>query len=222
MVFKRRNPRSWLRILAESVWPRGGWARAGRYVLHRLRRLPDPAHKISRGIAAGVFTSFTPLFGFHFVIAALSALLLRGNILASLLATFVGNPLTFPFIASISVEIGSWMLGKPPIPLHRVFTSFTHASIELWRNFTAIFTPATTHWDRLDSFFADVFLPYLVGGFLPGIAAGLAAYYLSYPVIIAYQKARIKRMKTRYEKRRAQAAARAAERAAEQAQGSGA
>src|SRR6056297_3944816 len=103
MVFKRRTPKSWLQFIAEAFWPRGGWTRATRYVVHRLRRLPDPAHKISRGIAAGVFACFTPFFGLHFVIATALAFVLRGNLMAALLATFFGNPLTFPIIAAVSM-----------------------------------------------------------------------------------------------------------------------
>lgn len=210
MVFKRRTPRSWLQFIAEGFWPRGGWARASRYVVHRLRRLPDPAWKISRGIAAGVFVSFTPFFGFHFMMAALIAWLIRGNILAALLATFVGNPITFPFFASIAMEIGASLLGTPHIALPGVVASFSNASVELWRNVAAIFTPEVMQWGRLIAFFEVVFLPYLVGGLLPGLVAAIAAYFLSHPVIVAYQKARIKRQKTRFEKKRAKEAARAA------------
>ena len=209
MVFKRRTPKSWLRFIAEGFWPRGGWSRAARYVVHRLRRLPDPAHKISRGIAAGVFVSFTPFFGFHFLMSAAIAYVLRGNIIAALLATFVGNPLTFPFIASIAMETGAWILGTPHMPLPGVVASFSNASVELWRNFTALFTPEVMHWGRLGAFFQVVFLPYLVGGILPGLVAALAAYFLSHPLIVAYQKTRIKRQKARYEKRRAKEAAQA-------------
>jgi uncharacterized protein (DUF2062 family) len=214
VVFKRRTPRSYFRIVADSFYPRGGWRRASQYVMHRLRRLPDPAHKISRGIAAGVFTSFTPFFGFHFILAATIAWALRGNILAALLATFVGNPITFPIIAAVSMEMGSWMLGSPPVPLNRVGQAFSQAFQELWHNFTAIFTDATTHWDQLGQFFQVIFLPYLVGGIIPGVLAGVAAYYLSYPLIVTYQKAREKRKQARLEKRRRKRAEAEAEAAA--------
>ena len=100
-MFKRRETRSWLRAIAEFFYPRGGWRRAASYVGHRLRRLPDPPHRIARGIAAGVFVCFTPFFGLHFFMAAILAFLMQGNIVAALLATFFGNPLTFPFIAAI-------------------------------------------------------------------------------------------------------------------------
>ena len=193
MVFKRRTPKTYYQIVAEAFYPKGGWRRAAQYVLHRLRRLPDPAHKISRGIAAGVFVSFTPLFGFHFIAAAAVAWVLRGNILAALLATFVGNPLTFPFIAAIALELGSWMLGSPPVPLNRVGQAFSDAFTQLWDNFYAIFTPAEMHWDALGDFFQVI---------IPGIIAGLAFYYLSYPLIVTYQKARDRRRQARAEKKR--------------------
>ncbi|MCX8509052.1 MAG: DUF2062 domain-containing protein, partial [Rhodobacteraceae bacterium] len=99
MVFRRRDRRPVLRALTELIFPRGGWKRATQYVIHRLRRLPDPPHRIARGIFAGVFISFTPFFGFHFFGAIAIAMVLRGNVLAALLATFFGNPVTTPLIA---------------------------------------------------------------------------------------------------------------------------
>lgn len=205
MVFKRRTPRSYLQALGEFFYPKGGWFRASQYVVHRLRRLPDPAHKISRGIAAGVFVSFTPLFGFHFFTAAIIAWLMRGNILAAILGTFAGNPITFPIIATASVELGNWMLGytHDALPHTSVASAFSYASLEIWSNIKAIFTPDPVGWHRLNDFFDHVFLPYLVGGIVPGVFAGLAAYFASRPLITAYQKSRIRRLKKNFAKRRA-------------------
>ena len=201
-MFKRRRPRTYIEAFARSFWPKGGWGRASRYVVHRLRRLPDPAYKISRGIAAGVFTSFTPFFGFHFVVSTILAWAIRGNVLAALLATFFGNPVTFPFIAALSMEIGSTILGQPNVPLPDIVQGFSRASLELWSNLIAIFTDDVPHWGRLADFFGQVFWPYLIGGFMPGIAAGVAAYFLSKPLITAYQKARVARLKKKFAKKR--------------------
>lgn len=201
-MFKRRTKRSYAQLVADGIYPRGGWTRAFSYVMHRLRRLPDPPHKIARGVAAGVFVCFTPFFGFHFVLALALSFVMQGNLLAALLATFFGNPLTFPIIASLSIELGSWMLGLSyGIPLQQLVAAFSKASLELWHNFTAIFTAEVAHWDRLFSFFQHVFLPYLVGGIVPGVIAAIVTYSLTLPVISAYQKARIKRLKKRYEKK---------------------
>lgn len=197
-------------MVTEGIYPRGGWSRALSYVLLRLRRLPDPPHKIARGVAAGIFVCFTPFFGFHFVLAIALAFVMQGNLLAALLATFFGNPLTFPIIATISIELGSWMLGMHHgLPLPLLVDAFSTASLELWNNFTAMFTSEVTHWNRLASFYDRVFLPYAVGGIIPGIIAAVIAYMMTRPVISAYQKARIKRLKKRYEKKRAKEAAKA-------------
>mgnify|MGYP001820123915 CR=1 FL=1 len=201
-MFKRRTPKTYARSFAEFFYPRGGWSRASRYIMYRLRRLPDPAHKISRGIGAGVFASFTPFFGFHFVTAGLVSWALRGNILASLLATFFGNPITFPIIATVSVELGTWMLGLPPVPPKDILLGFSLASVELWGNFAAIFTPAQASWQETGQFFTRIFLPYLVGGIVPGICAGFAAYFMANPIIASYQRGRINKMKQRFEARR--------------------
>lgn len=206
-MFKRRTKRSWSRQVADFLYPPGGFVRALRYVGYRLRRLPDPAHKISRGIAVGIFVCFTPFFGFHFLISAFLAWLIRGNVLAALLATFFGNPLTFPVIASLSVQLGYDILGIPGmVSLPRVFNAFSQAGLSLWRNLAATVTGEPANWEGMATFFHFVFLPYLVGGLLPGLLCSVLAYALSRPLITAYQKARIARMKKSYEKRRRKAA----------------
>ena len=210
MVFKRRSKRSYAQVVAEWVYPRGGWRRAASYVWHRLRRLPDPPHKIARGVAAGVFVCFTPFFGFHFLLAALLALLMQGNVLAALLATFFGNPFTFPIIATLSIELGARMLGfAHTLPLPAIVAEFSRASVELWFNLKALFTSDVARWASLSEFFRQVFLPYLVGGLIPGVVAAVLAYMVTRPVIEAYQASRIKRLKKRYEKRRRARAGRA-------------
>ena len=210
MVFKRRTKRTYARVLAEGLYPRGGWSRSLSYVLHRLRRLPDPPHKIARGISAGIFVCFTPFFGIHFFLAAILAFIMQGNILAALMATFFGNPFTFPIIATVSFEMGTWMLGMDGgVPLQQIVGEFSRASVELWMNLKAIFTDDIARWDRLARFYDRVFFPYLVGGIIPGIIVSVASYLMARPLIAAYQKQRIKRLKKRFEKKRIAEAARA-------------
>ncbi|MDH5452900.1 MAG: DUF2062 domain-containing protein [Paracoccaceae bacterium] len=214
MVFKRRNPRTYLRTLAEAFWPRGGWTRAFYYVRHRVRRLPDSSQKIARGVFAGVFTSFTPLFGLHFVTAALIAKLIRGNILASVLATFFGNPITFPIIAFSSMKLGHLILGTnfDESTHDTLFGKFVGAGEDLKHNFFAMFTDATAQWGNLYNFYNEIFLPYLVGGIAPGVVCGLICYYLSEPVIAVYQKRRKTKLKARFQNLKARLHARKEER----------
>lgn len=209
MVFKRRDKRSFLRILWELIYPKGGWTRAFHYVKHRVRRLPDPPHRIARGVFAGVMTSFTPLFGLHFLTAALIAKTMQGNIIAAVMATFFGNPITFPFIAVSSLQMGHWILGSKydEGSEHSVMSNFGGAWHDLKHNFGAMFDESTAHWGRLHDFYDTVFLPYLVGGLVLGPIAGIVCYYLSVPVIAAYKNRRKGRLKDKLAEIRAKKAA---------------
>lgn len=197
-MFKRREKRTVLQSLAATLYPRGGWRRALSYVIHRLRRLPDTPHKIARGVACGVLVSFTPFFGLHIVLAGALAWLIGGNLLAAILATFFGNPLTFPFIATIALELGQWVLGvQGGVPLREVFTAFSATSVELWENLAAPFTGEAAEWGGLAAFVHQIFLPYLVGGLGPGLLSGLMAYAVTIPLITAHKERRRKTLHNR-------------------------
>ncbi len=202
MVFKRRDRRGILRIVLDALWPKGGWARAFEYVKHRLRRLPDTPEKISRGIWAGIFTTFTPFYGLHFIIAAIVAKIMRGNILAALLATFFGNPLTYVPIGVVALNFGNWLLGNRPDPDAHVSLArkFAHAGSDLWANLLALFTKEEANWSRLGRFYDEVFFPYLIGGILPGLVVATTVSMLALPVIRAHQKRRRKVLRARLDR----------------------
>ncbi len=169
--------------MRESAYPRKGWWRSVDYVNKRMQRLPDTPERIALGFACGAFVSFTPLFFFHFVIAGVFAWMLRGNVLAALLGTAVGNPITFPFIATAALNLGWWILGVDPVEDAGGF-SFS------WL------------WENLDL----IFLPYLVGGILPGMIVAVVSYRVSLPLVAAYQKRRRDKLAEHAERRRAMAA----------------
>ncbi|MEL7229045.1 MAG: DUF2062 domain-containing protein, partial [Pseudomonadota bacterium] len=110
MLMKRRTPPGWWETVRVWVWPRRSWMRSGQYVTKRILRLTATPYAVSAGVAAGAFTSFTPFMGFHFFLAALLAWLIRGNLIASALGTFVGNPLTFPLIWAATYKVGHFVL----------------------------------------------------------------------------------------------------------------
>ena len=169
MIFRRRDPRPIFRRLRDVVSPRKGWRRGFTYVGRRVQRLPDNPHRIAIGFACGVFASFTPFFTLHFVVAALCALAVRGNVLASALGTLVGNPITFPLIAGSALTVGNWLVVS---------------SIDPERfNVGMVFRD-------LDRFMDRIFVPYLVGGLLPGLLAAVAFYLALRPVVAAYQNRR--------------------------------
>ena len=201
MVFKRRDRRPIWQIVFDFVYPRGGWARAFEYVKHRVRRLPDTPERISRGIWAGVFTAFTPFYGLHFVVAYLIAKVMRGNILAALMGTFFGNPLTYIPIGVTSLQTGYFLTGGRG-DAEGIGRNFSRAFGDLWHNLWSIFTGETAHWDYILSCYNEGFFPYMVGGLIPGVIAATVAYGISVPVISAYQNRRRKSLRAKLDQLR--------------------
>ena len=105
-------------------------------------------------VAWGVFVAFLPVPG-HVVIAILGALVLRCNIPVAALATFVSNPLTIGPMFYFSYRVGAKLLGMQPVPF----------SIELSFN-----------W--LQTTFASIWQPLLLGSILVGSVCSLIAYVL--------------------------------------------
>lgn len=187
-MFKRRNKPPVGERLREFVAPRRGWSRVFEYYRHRMQRLPDSPTRIALGFACGVFTSFTPFFGFHFVVAAGMAWLLRSNVLASAIGTFIGNPVTFPFIVAINLELGSLIMGSP-ISADFVEMGFQHMVSEMVRNIHTLV------------------IPYFVGGLAPGIICSVTSYFVIRPLVVTYQRRRRQRLMAKAKARIAKAAA---------------
>ena len=112
-MFRRRFPLPFHHRLRDFLWPRAGFRRSVRYIAHRLGRIPGSPYSIACGFAVGAAISFTPLIGFHVLLSALVAWIMRANYLAMLIGTLVGNPWTFPLIWHWIYRNGIWMLGEP-------------------------------------------------------------------------------------------------------------
>jgi uncharacterized protein len=202
VVFKRREPLGWGAWLREQVYPRSGFKRAIRYVIYRMRRLPDQPHRVARGVFAGSLIGFLPLPGLQFLVAWGAARLIRGNVLAALLGTFNTNPLTTPPFAVFSVWLGHWMLGiDAPLNGRYILSALENALRDLWINFTAIFGPEKAQWDGLIQFWNEIYLPWFIGALGPAIVISAVAYYVTIPLVGAYQKARAATAQERSERR---------------------
>lgn len=197
-MFKRSKPMTWAKWARQQVYPKGGLKRAAAYLWHRLRRLPDPPHRIARGVFVGTFVNFPPIFGIQIPAAVLLAWAMRGNVLAAVLGTFLSNPVTTPIIALVSLNLGHWMLGSPEnISLNGVFAAFAAAGQDLWHNLGATFSAQTAHWDGLILFWHQIYFPYLIGSILPGLATSALFAWGTVPLVTAAQALRRKRAQSR-------------------------
>lgn len=112
MLFKRREKLPFYTRIISLIWPRRGPVRGARYVFHRLARLPGTSHGIAAGFASGAAVSFTPFLGLHFLLGFVVAFATRGNLFASAIGTFVGNPWTFPVFFAMAAGSGEMLLGQ--------------------------------------------------------------------------------------------------------------
>ena len=192
-MFKRRERRSIFRFFYEVVFSLKGISRAIEYVGIRLKRIPDTPHKISLGMSCGIFASFTPLFGLHFLIAGLLSYLLRANVLASLIGTFVGNPITFPIITVFNLKLGEWLLGSSEYSSGdggKIFEGFLDFIFLIYKSFFTEGSIGENSVPRMNELLSGIFIPYSLGGLILGIFSAIISYFLLRSLVSTYQKKR--------------------------------
>ncbi len=185
-MFKRRNKLGlWARSI-NWIWPRAGIRRSLVYAWHRVARISGSPHFITIGLASGVFASWTPFVGIHFLLAALLAFFLRGSLLASALGTFFGNPFSFPFIWLATYNLGGYLLGQE---------SLNHVDITLPDGtFWLLFTDPSAFFSVVWGAIGPYFMPMLIGSIPLGLAAAVPIYFLTRPFVDKYQTRRRKRL----------------------------
>ena len=192
-MFKRRERRSIFRFFYEVIFSLKGISRAIEYVGIRIKRIPDTPHKISLGMSCGIFASFTPLFGLHFLIAGLLSYLLRANVLASLIGTFIGNPITFPIITVFNLKLGEWILGSNEYSSGdggKIFEGFLDFIFLIYKSLFTEGSIGENSVPRMNEFLYGVFIPYSLGGLILGISVAIISYFLLRPLVSTYKKKR--------------------------------
>ena len=135
------------------------------YYKLRLARLPASNYAISSGFACGSMVSFTPLLGLHFILAVIFAFLIRGNFIAALIGTVVGNPITFPFIWGLIYKVGTY------------FTNIQRVNIGHKINFDMIINQTY-----------EIFFPMLLGGIIIAPLVWIISYFIIYSFISSYKR----------------------------------
>lgn len=174
-MFKRKHKLSLRRQARELIWPSMGFRRAFRYVRIRIVRMSDSSHKITLGLAIGIWIAFSPLVGTHFIQAGILAYFLRGNILAALIGTLVGTPWTFPLMWWASIELGVFLTSWLGIADRSTLPDDFSLSVL---------------WDFAMSHPLRLFVPWMIGGYVLGLAAAFISYAPLYRIIHTARTAR--------------------------------
>ena len=180
MLFKRKKKIQFHLKIFNFFWPRLGIKRWGIYLWHRLSRISGSPYSIAAGFAFGAAASFTPLLGFHILLACLLAWIMRANYLVAAFGTIVGNPWTFPFIWVFTYNLGNEILG---IKADGFFSLLTHkegAGTEL-------------SLEVLIHNIENLFVPMLVGSIPAAIVAWIVSFLTVYFIVINYRCIRASR-----------------------------
>ena len=110
-MFRSRN-RNFLVKFKNIIWPKKGFQRSFYYLRERILRMSASTHALSLGLACGAAASMTPFLGLHFIIAAVLAYLVRGNLFTSAIGTIVGNPWSFPLIFAADNYVGALVIDQ--------------------------------------------------------------------------------------------------------------
>jgi uncharacterized protein len=193
-MFRRRKPLSVLKQLRAVIWPERGFRRLFSYLFQRIIRLPGTPASIASGFASGVAASFTPFLGLHFILAGALAMLFRGNVLASAIGTFFGNPWTFILIWLADYEVGLWVIHAfgHGADLHVLSIDELGAIMGNVMRFLSF----TGHisWADLSRDIEQVFMPMLIGGTVLGAIAWVSSFILTLWTVKGWRLHRAKRL----------------------------
>jgi len=177
------------------LWPARGFRRLFSYLFQRIIRLPGTPASIAIGFASGVAASFTPFLGFHFIIGGALAMLFRGNVLASAIGTFFGNPWTFILIWLADYETGISVIHSLGYGAGLRVLSIEELGEVMGQVMQFMSFSGTLEWADLAVDFKQVFTPMLIGGIVLGSVAWVVSFLLTFWVVKVWRVHRAKRLK---------------------------
>jgi uncharacterized protein (TIGR03546 family) len=163
-----------------------------RRTFERFIKIRGRPEEIALGFALGTFIGVTPTMGIQIPVAVFFAALLKWNKISAALGVWITNPLTAPFIYSLTYMTGAKILSVNK--LTNLTDDLTLSGIRM------ILKKAP-----------EVLFALTAGGIVIGVPLAIVAYYLSYVVIkknrdkiknkLAQQKTRLANTKERINKK---------------------
>jgi len=193
-MFRRRKPLSALKQLRAVIWPERGFRRLFSYIFQRITRLPGTPTSIASGFASGIAASFTPFLGLHFILAGALAMLFRGNVLASTIGTFFGNPWTFILIWLADYEVGLGVIHAFGFGADLQVLSIDELVAIMGNVIRFLSFTGNISWANLSRDIEQVFMPLLIGGMVLGAIAWVASFLMTLWAVKGWRLHRAKRL----------------------------
>jgi len=163
-------------------------ARIKAFMIFRVIHVDDSPHRISLGVAIGIFTAFLPFLGLHTISALLLAFITRANKAVAVLSSWVNNPFTVVPIFVMSYLAGRSLVGffgSTPV----TETVDAAAILEQSLTFSTLTSALTTaeFWSRMAGLFGKIGLELVTGCLICGTTLSICAYFIMYKMIAAYR-----------------------------------
>jgi len=151
----------------------------------RVVKIRGNPRQIALGFALGLFVGMSPTMGFQTAIAVFFAALFKWNKIAAAISVWISNPLSAPFLYSMTYLVGAKIFGV---------ANPTHAPEKLGD---------VTVYDMLLKA-PEFFWILTLGGIVLGLPVAVAGYFFCYSAVEKYREGIQKKLKER-KKRRASA-----------------
>lgn len=158
------------------------------FIEFKILHIDDSPRRISLGVAVGFFVAWSPLFGFHLLMAIGLAFLFRANKFAAIVSAWICNPLTMIFI-----YYPNYFMGRAIVSSFRVKQSVdiseTSALLEELFSLRYIVSSFYTaeFWRRVGSALVQTGVEMMVGGIVLGGIVATAGYFTTYRIIVWYR-----------------------------------
>lgn len=165
-----------------------------KYYLLKLLRMQNSDHRIAIGFSAGFFPCWYPTFGIDILIAMALSRMVRGNIVAAVIAASIGQ-LIWPVLFFINYKIGiliSHLFSTPtPVNLRDVI----HNPVPE-RNFSVL----ADYFSKL----GDMGLNFLIGSAVNSLLSVVFVYFTFRLLLCHYREPLLLKIKKASKKKRAQ------------------
>ena len=159
-----------------------------RFVKFRILHVDDSPQRMARGIAAGFFIAYLPLFGLHMLLALIFAQLIRANKALALMAVWICNPLTFALIYYPCYRLGHFLLpffhDRPQVELDQIQTMIDQT---FSLKYTLLHFFSMAYWKQVWTVFKIIGFETFIGGIILGFIVAKIGYWIAYYFIIGYR-----------------------------------
>jgi hypothetical protein len=157
------------------------------FIKFRILHVDDTSQRIARGVALGLWIAFTPLMGFHMIIALAAAALFRANKALAMLFVWLSNPFTILPIYGSCYLVGRFIIGRsdPASVQPEQIGDLLGGVFSFPKMLTCLYS--AEFWKDLANVFGKIGLEITIGGFILGTLTAITGYFAMRWIVITHR-----------------------------------